>query len=388
MPLFSSGDVRPSCILSCYSFLAAESVPFVLQFVQKAMRLLLHRVVNPHESIIELWKDIGPANLSEMGADVEIQKAFSGKKRLRSLSANKLYQMQENQRNASHQSVQTSTSLNLATKGMAPAPLLPTTIQKRSPNTQQFVFFGNEGHWAVQKAMQSWSSCASENIAYEGFDNNLGIASCQEQQKQPYLPQPKHLLCSLPSLPHSLRKHHYQEHYKLSHVNYEQNKANDVKEPHPTTKATDPNTIRANLIEFNAMAQMHTSSDSLPQFSPATASTAVVSNKTANPVHDRTYHAMQTQPQTVQFKNIIPHFQVEGCTEHLQNLVYCAPATTSQCIAIGVAPTAKSTLLGSEEKKVSRLNVVYVCTVQRTKWLILFLKNRSAVSKDAMGLPS
>lgn len=85
VPIFSAGDVSPSCVLSCYSLLPTESVPFVLNFVQKAVRLLwdgLDRVVNPHESVgMELWKDVGPADLGEMAADLEMQKAFIGKKR-------------------------------------------------------------------------------------------------------------------------------------------------------------------------------------------------------------------------------------------------------------------------------------------------------------------
>lgn len=85
VPIFSVGDVSPSCVLSCYSLLHTESVPFVLNFVQKAVRLLwdgLDRVENPHESVgKELWKDVGPADLGEMAADLEMQKAFFGKKR-------------------------------------------------------------------------------------------------------------------------------------------------------------------------------------------------------------------------------------------------------------------------------------------------------------------
>ncbi len=38
--------------------------------------------VKPHESVgKDLWKDVGPADLGEMAADLEMQKAFFGKKR-------------------------------------------------------------------------------------------------------------------------------------------------------------------------------------------------------------------------------------------------------------------------------------------------------------------
>jgi hypothetical protein len=40
VPNFSASDASPSCILCCYSLLLAESTPFVLTFVQKAIRLL------------------------------------------------------------------------------------------------------------------------------------------------------------------------------------------------------------------------------------------------------------------------------------------------------------------------------------------------------------
>ena len=60
----------------------------MLNFVQKAVRLLwdgLDKIVNPHESVgKELWKEVAPADLGEMAADLEMQKEFIGKKRPRS----------------------------------------------------------------------------------------------------------------------------------------------------------------------------------------------------------------------------------------------------------------------------------------------------------------
>ena len=219
VPIYSAGDSCPSCVLSCYSLLPVESVPFVLNFVQKAVRLLwsgLDQVVNPHESVgKELWKDVGPADLGEMAADVEMQKAFIGKKRPHSdisspqpattrlaappaaprLSASwndtGRLSFQENEVVASssgNQRVDGSLSLlgtspmdNLPSlapaptispylntpinapplgKGIAPPPAFPNTVQDRSPNAQQFVFLDSTlndgvGHWAVQQAVQS-----------------------------------------------------------------------------------------------------------------------------------------------------------------------------------------------------------------------------------------
>jgi hypothetical protein len=60
------------------------SVPFVLKFVQQALRLLWSGLdkVQPHESVGEdIWRDVAPADLGEMAADVEMQQHFIIKKR-------------------------------------------------------------------------------------------------------------------------------------------------------------------------------------------------------------------------------------------------------------------------------------------------------------------
>ena len=84
IPIFSAGSVSPACILCCYSLIKTDSVPFVLKFVQQALRLLwvgLDRI-EPHESVgKELWKNVAGADLGEMAADLEMQKAFMTKKR-------------------------------------------------------------------------------------------------------------------------------------------------------------------------------------------------------------------------------------------------------------------------------------------------------------------
>jgi hypothetical protein len=54
--------------------------------VQQALRLLWTGLdkVEPHQSIgKEMWKDVAPADLGEMAADVEMQHAFLQKKRRR-----------------------------------------------------------------------------------------------------------------------------------------------------------------------------------------------------------------------------------------------------------------------------------------------------------------
>ncbi len=89
VPVFSGKANTPSFVFSCYSFVRSGSVPFVLKFVQQALRLLWDGLdkVQPHKSVGEdLWKDVAPADLGEMAADVEMQQHFMIKKRPRANS--------------------------------------------------------------------------------------------------------------------------------------------------------------------------------------------------------------------------------------------------------------------------------------------------------------
>lgn len=84
VPIFSSGSMVPSCVLSFYSLVRSDCVPFVLKFVQQALRSLWHGLerLEPHQCIgRELWKEVAPADLGVMAADLEMQKAFYQKKR-------------------------------------------------------------------------------------------------------------------------------------------------------------------------------------------------------------------------------------------------------------------------------------------------------------------
>jgi len=84
VPIFSQGSNVPSCVLCCYSMIKSDPVTFVLKFVQQALRSLWMGLdnVKPHESIgKELWKDVAPADLGEMAADAELQKAFYRKRK-------------------------------------------------------------------------------------------------------------------------------------------------------------------------------------------------------------------------------------------------------------------------------------------------------------------
>ena len=83
VPVFSGKQALPTCVVSCYSLVRSGSVPFVLRFVQQALRLLWDGLdqFEPHESVGNIWKGIAPADLGEMAADVEMQQHFISKKR-------------------------------------------------------------------------------------------------------------------------------------------------------------------------------------------------------------------------------------------------------------------------------------------------------------------
>jgi hypothetical protein len=85
VPVFSGKSTIPACVVACYSLVRSGSVPFVLRFVQQALRLLwdgLDTLVEPHDSVGRtLWQDVAPADLGEMAADVEMQHHFMKKKR-------------------------------------------------------------------------------------------------------------------------------------------------------------------------------------------------------------------------------------------------------------------------------------------------------------------
>lgn len=91
IPVFSARTASPACVVCCYSLVRSDSVPCVLRFVQQALRLLWDGLdkVEPHESVgVELWRDVAPADLGEMAADIEMQQHFLKKKRpLESISA-------------------------------------------------------------------------------------------------------------------------------------------------------------------------------------------------------------------------------------------------------------------------------------------------------------
>lgn len=83
VPVISKGANRPACVVSAYACVKSDSVPFVLRFVQQALRVLwdgLDRIDQPHVST-NVWENVGPSDLGEMAADVEMQQHFHDRKR-------------------------------------------------------------------------------------------------------------------------------------------------------------------------------------------------------------------------------------------------------------------------------------------------------------------
>jgi hypothetical protein len=112
VPIFTGKETMPSCIVAFYSMMRSGSVPFVLRFVQQALRLLWDGLekVKPHESIDDnVWHQIEPADLGEMAADLEMQQTFMSKKRRHeSFSISEFFSYQDNFDDASTNDIATN----------------------------------------------------------------------------------------------------------------------------------------------------------------------------------------------------------------------------------------------------------------------------------------
>jgi len=83
VPIYSPNNANPCGVFCCYSLIRNDQVPFLLKFVQQALRTLWMGLdhLEPNKHIDKnLWKDVAPADLGEMAADIEMQKAFYHKK--------------------------------------------------------------------------------------------------------------------------------------------------------------------------------------------------------------------------------------------------------------------------------------------------------------------
>eukprot|EP00804_Cyclotella_cryptica_P004297 CCRYP_013493-RB/>CCRYP_013493-RB protein AED:0.05 eAED:0.05 QI:494/1/1/1/0.5/0.4/5/1391/1011 len=312
VPIFSAGDVSPSCILSCYSLLHSESVPFVINFVQKAVRLLWDGLdqIDPHESVGRvLWNNVGPSDLGEMAADLEMQKAFIGKKRPHSdVNHERNDDPNGRYRSSPFSTAQTNgihhfdNALSPSPvpfyptaasphKGLAPAPLFPTSVM--APNSQQMVSvnFSDDGHWAVQQAVKSigdfqlWTNTNSCQQYSDGLPAQQGMHQELNQvpQYQPHFQplQRKQEFTSSIGV-EQLRSHQtfvssdttlqplsQPPNISLAYVDYGlQSQSGETKPPVPAPSVgvhiEHPSVIHANLMEFNALAQMYSVPDPSP----------------------------------------------------------------------------------------------------------------------------
>ena len=316
-----------------------------MNFVQKAVRLLwsgLDRVVNPHESVGKLWKGVGPADLGEMAADVEMQKAFIGKKRPRGLS----FQEIDSDR---YRSMSILTDIDylsdvlaspailpnntvdipvvslaptpavaaplVATQpgnGLNPAPILPSMVQDPVPSAPQFLFLDsdNDGHWAVQQAVRSveetlWNGSNGVHGGSLRPENRfINVEAPQQQQLQHphhhHHQQQQQLSLLSPQLIHQQQPPQQQgqpHQYQLNHVIYDNVTTQQHQQPPLMTMtylpagvhSDDLSVIQANLMEFNAMAKMHCYDNNNSSQSLSATSNNAAAAEAAQPLNNDAY---------------------------------------------------------------------------------------------------
>lgn len=83
VPIHATDGAASSVVFCAYSRQRHSSVPFVLHFVQQALRLVWQGLdqVSPPGMKIDTWKDVAPSDLGAMAADFEKQAVFVKKKR-------------------------------------------------------------------------------------------------------------------------------------------------------------------------------------------------------------------------------------------------------------------------------------------------------------------
>jgi hypothetical protein len=366
VPIFSAGDVHPSCVLSCYSLLPAESVPFVVNFVQKAVRLLWDGLdqIDPHESVGKvLWENVSPSDLGEMAADVEMQEAFIGKKRPHSgvtQQETNSDQVSVHRRTSSsslqmrgqsdfHTGLPPSTIINTSppAKGLSPAPLLPTALI--APSSQQMVSencYDDIGHWAVQQAVQSvgnvqqWNNTsniqqiadgvqAQQQALYQGlistppqpFQGHQEFIKRDISQGQPHLFTTSQSSMRPISHPSNLSPLAYVDHKtppELITTN-----TNPLHPSHRSGVYIDPKpVIQANLDQFNAMALMYRDQEAVhPR-----------NNLNETPViHTTTDFLQPAELRQIDKMRVVPLSHAEGSVILIgpQQILHCVPTTQS-----------------------------------------------------------
>ena len=335
----------------------------------------------------ELWKNVGPSDLGEMAADVEMQKAFIGNKRPRGASMEiieRAYVARNSNSSASEASpvpwlsaaqvsdqnqFDSTVSYDIPpAKGLSPAPVFPSTVTLPKEHQQSSINVNYSGiaQWAVQQAVesvgdfQSWNSTQDvhqflngvpqEEVLYQQEQNQTLI---QQQGKFTNPKVPTHVPQAQPLQYHPqfintgiAQLHQQQASFRsqnnsvqpllqpnsLAYVDYGvQSKATAADLTHvaglslPAGIHIDPPpVIQANLMEFNAMAQMY------------------INPETSHPPNNDVNASMNFAPvapapsQNDEFRNmrIVPLSHAEGSVilTEPQKMVYCSPTNPPICV--------------------------------------------------------
>ena len=386
VPIFSAGDVSPSCILSCYSLLHTESVPFVINFVQKAVRLLWDGLdqIDPHESVGKvLWNNVGPSDLGEMAADMEMQKAFIGKKRpYTDITRKPSGELSDDPSSGRLRSESLANGVPdyhtmpspvpfyppvaaAPGKGLAPAPLFPTSVVAPNPQQMVSVNFSNDGHWAVQAVQQAVESVGdvqlwNSTMDFQQYSNDQVQQSLNQAQNHLWQFQPLQFRQDLTN-PEQHQQQTYissdlplqPPNFSLSYVDYGlQSQSVEANQSIPAPQAgvhiEHPSVIQANLMEFNAMAQMYSSPDTSNGLNEAPMNSPM------------NYPPSSLQPapsQGIDYMRVVPLSHAEGSVVLTgpQQMMYCT--TNAEPVHV---ESMNQSLFSLETIKVSRKQVMFV----------------------------
>ena len=265
--------------------------------------------------------------------------------------------------------LQSTVSYNVPpVKGLSPAPVFPTSVTLPKEHQPASINVNHPGivHWAVQQAVesvgdfQSWNSAQDVNQFSNGVPQEQALyqkeqnqAPIQQQGQFSYPKVPTHVpqVQPLQYHPEFINTGVAQLHQQQASLISQNNSAQPFLQPNSlayvdygvqsATDAADsthvaglslpagihidpPPVIQANLMEFNAMAQMYIN----PETSHPPNNTVNASMNSAS--------AAPAPAQSDEFRNmrIVPLSQAEGSVilTEPQKFVYCSPTNPSVCV--------------------------------------------------------
>ena len=196
VPVFSGKSKTPAFVFCCYSFVRSTSIPFVLKFVQQALRLLWCGLdnVEPHESVNEdVWRQVAPADLGEMAADVEMHQHFIIKKRPIGAISTELDSRDESLNGLT---AQVDSLGNVSGASMAPSIYTGQGMVESPPQFQIHTFEGMHSH--IHDAIKSVADMkpVHQHVATNSNGSKRAhvlmqepIISYPQEQSQQYTPQ-------------------------------------------------------------------------------------------------------------------------------------------------------------------------------------------------------